>query len=96
MTRTDAVTPTLTVSLPSFGPAPAGGWASLLDLARTLGLEVVAEGIEREGQFEQLRGSCDLGQGYLFARPLRTIEADALVAGATRLGGAAVVGHVGA
>ncbi len=27
--------PTLTVSLPSFGPAPAGGWRSLLDLART-------------------------------------------------------------
>jgi probable F420-dependent oxidoreductase len=29
------VAPTLTVSLPTFGPAPGGGWASLLDLART-------------------------------------------------------------
>jgi probable F420-dependent oxidoreductase len=28
--------PTLTVSLPTFGQAPAGGWRALLDLARTV------------------------------------------------------------
>ena len=43
----------------------------LLDLARTLGLETIAEGIETDAQLGQLRDqNCELGQGYLFARPL--------------------------
>jgi len=40
-------------------------------MARQLGLRVVAEGIEREEQVPLLRSlHCELGQGYLFARPL--------------------------
>lgn len=44
--------------------------AALLALAGDLGLEVVAEGIERPGQADVLRRlGCQYGQGYLFARP---------------------------
>ena len=43
---------------------------SIVYLARSLGLEVVAEGIETEGQAEALRGlGCTRGQGYHFAKP---------------------------
>jgi diguanylate cyclase (GGDEF)-like protein/PAS domain S-box-containing protein len=42
-----------------------------IKLARSLGLGVVAEGIETEAQHAYLReASCELGQGYLFARPM--------------------------
>jgi diguanylate cyclase (GGDEF)-like protein/PAS domain S-box-containing protein len=51
-----------------------------IGLAATLGLETVAEGIERSGQTERLRAlGCRLGQGFLFARPAGANEiADAL------------------
>ncbi len=43
---------------------------STVALGHSLGLEVVAEGIEEPGQLEQLRDlGCDYGQGYLFSRP---------------------------
>jgi len=43
----------------------------IIGIAHTLGLEVVAEGIEYDAQRERLRDlRCDLGQGYLFAKPL--------------------------
>jgi EAL domain-containing protein (putative c-di-GMP-specific phosphodiesterase class I) len=42
----------------------------LVGLARTLGLDVVAEGIETAGQLQYLtRLGCGYGQGYYFARP---------------------------
>ena len=44
--------------------------AAIVALGRTLGLTIVAEGIETPGQLERLRAlGCELGQGYLFARP---------------------------
>ena len=43
---------------------------AILALARSLGLEVVAEGIETEQQLRILRDmGCVYGQGYLFGRP---------------------------
>jgi diguanylate cyclase (GGDEF)-like protein len=42
---------------------------AIVDLAHTLELSVVAEGIETEGQFDFLRAiGCDSGQGFLFGR----------------------------
>ena len=53
----------------------------LLELSRTLGLEVVAEGIETEEQLRGLRAQhCAAGQGYYFARPLDEGAAEALLA----------------
>ncbi|WP_051293605.1 putative bifunctional diguanylate cyclase/phosphodiesterase [Pseudoduganella violaceinigra] len=45
--------------------------ATAVGLARNLGLEIVAEGVEDSVQAAQLRRlGCDLLQGYYFARPL--------------------------
>ena len=45
--------------------------ATIISMARTLGLGSVAEGIEHPSQAEALRLlGCETGQGYLFARPL--------------------------
>ncbi len=52
----------------------------LLELGKTLHLETLAEGIEEDAQRVQLRDEhCDLGQGYLFARPLTLEAAEKLV-----------------
>jgi EAL domain-containing protein (putative c-di-GMP-specific phosphodiesterase class I) len=54
---------------------------AMLELARRLGLHVVAEGIEEPEQLEVLRGEgCELGQGYHLARPLPVAEVTALLA----------------
>jgi hypothetical protein len=43
----------------------------LVNLAPALGLVAIAEGIESPGQLMSLQSfGCDLGQGYLFARPM--------------------------
>jgi EAL domain-containing protein (putative c-di-GMP-specific phosphodiesterase class I) len=57
----------------------------LLDLAKTLGIATVAEGIETVVQRDSLRRQhCDYGQGFLFHRPLGIAEAGALVAAVRR------------
>jgi diguanylate cyclase (GGDEF)-like protein/PAS domain S-box-containing protein len=44
---------------------------AILYLGRSLGLSIIAEGVETEEQAERLRGvSCEEGQGYLFGRPM--------------------------
>jgi EAL domain-containing protein (putative c-di-GMP-specific phosphodiesterase class I) len=44
---------------------------AIVALSRSLGIEIVAEGIETEMQLEFLRGEgCETGQGYLFSMPL--------------------------
>jgi len=49
-----------------------------LTMARQLGLEVVAEGVEDEATLEALRElGCDRAQGFLFARPMHAAELDA-------------------
>lgn len=44
---------------------------ALIDLAKNLGIQTVAEGVETELQaFMLRRRGCDVGQGYHFARPM--------------------------
>ena len=51
----------------------------VIDLAKVLDLRTVAEGIEDEGQAEQLSTLlCDEGQGYFFARPQTAADIKAL------------------
>lgn len=53
---------------------------AVVGLARSMGMDVVAEGIERESQLERLRQmGCEYGQGYLFSRPLPRGEAEAWI-----------------
>lgn len=48
---------------------------TILVIARNLGLECIAEGIESQAQFDCLREhGCSLGQGYHFSPPLREAE----------------------
>lgn len=49
--------------------------AATLALAHNLGLKVVAEGVETQGQSDfLLRHQCDYLQGYLFSKPLPPLE----------------------
>jgi diguanylate cyclase (GGDEF)-like protein len=52
---------------------------AIVDLGASLGLAIIAEGIEQGVQLAQLRRlGCEYGQGYLFARPLTVTQVDAL------------------
>jgi diguanylate cyclase (GGDEF)-like protein/PAS domain S-box-containing protein len=58
---------------------------SVIELARTLGLTVTAEGIETPMQESCLqRLGCDRGQGYLFAKPLPPAEVEVMFAGSVQ------------
>jgi diguanylate cyclase (GGDEF)-like protein/PAS domain S-box-containing protein len=53
---------------------------AIIDLGKMLKMQIVAEGIERPEQLARLRSlSCDLGQGFLFARPLVPEEIDEML-----------------
>jgi EAL domain-containing protein (putative c-di-GMP-specific phosphodiesterase class I) len=55
---------------------------AIVTLSRSLGMEVVAEGIETTEQCEYLKIlECQYGQGYLFSRPLERELASTLIAG---------------
>ncbi len=52
----------------------------VLDIARYLGVPVVAEGVETDEQLELLQGAgCELVQGYYFSRPLPASEFEKLI-----------------
>ena len=51
--------------------------AALLSMAQNLNIEVIAEGIEEIAQLEHLKKSdCQLGQGFLFAKPLNAAQCE--------------------
>lgn len=53
---------------------------SIIAMAKSLDLIIVAEGIETKEQLEYLEKlGCDLGQGYLFCKPLPVNEAEFLL-----------------
>jgi EAL domain-containing protein (putative c-di-GMP-specific phosphodiesterase class I) len=46
---------------------------TILLLARELGIDAIAEGVETKNQLEQLRTlECDFAQGFYFAKPLQS------------------------
>jgi EAL domain-containing protein (putative c-di-GMP-specific phosphodiesterase class I) len=54
---------------------------AIVELAGTLGLLTVAEGIETSEQSRHVAAlGCDLAQGYLFSRPIEADAVSALVA----------------
>ncbi len=54
---------------------------AIIGLARSLGLEVIAEGIEHESQYQRLIDlGCDQGQGFHMSRPLGSQAAETLIA----------------
>jgi diguanylate cyclase (GGDEF)-like protein/PAS domain S-box-containing protein len=54
--------------------------ATIIGLGRTLKLQTVAEGIEQPDQAAILRSlACDVGQGFLFARPLERQDVEDLL-----------------
>ncbi|MDP9344639.1 MAG: EAL domain-containing protein, partial [Actinomycetota bacterium] len=65
--------------------ADSAAVAAVLSLARSLNITAVAEGVETEDQLELLRElSCEVGQGFLFARPQHPDALAAVLARATK------------
>ena len=68
----------------SMGPNGEGSVIvrAIIDLAHNLHLDVIAEGVETDEQWANLRTlGCDYGQGFLFSRPVDAESARALLAG---------------
>jgi len=53
---------------------------SIISLARSLGLSVIAEGVENREQLDRLRDlKCDKAQGFMFSRPVDKSKAIELI-----------------
>ena len=54
---------------------------AIVDIANSLGLGAIAEGVETADQLESLRAlGCDGAQGYFFARPMCATDFEELLA----------------
>ncbi|MCF8099467.1 MAG: EAL domain-containing protein, partial [Desulfarculaceae bacterium] len=59
---------------------------TIINMSRSLGLKVIAEGVEDTDQLRFLRErSCDQMQGFLFSRPLPSDQISNMLASGTRL-----------
>jgi diguanylate cyclase (GGDEF)-like protein len=53
---------------------------TIISLGHTLGMDLIAEGVETQEQADTLRSlNCEFGQGYLWAKPLPASDATALL-----------------
>lgn len=71
----------------SFVDSVGGPWDekelthAILELGRTLDMQVIAEGIERPEQLARLKAlQCDMGQGYYFSEPVSAVVMEQLLA----------------
>ena len=56
--------------------------SAVMDVARKLGIEVVVEGVETEGQLAIYRSiNCSVVQGYLYSRPVMPSEMETMLTG---------------
>ena len=63
-------------------PTSQGILSFIMNLARWMGLDVVAEGVETREQLERLRAiGCDYAQGYYFSKPMPCKDITQLVKG---------------
>ncbi|TAK60469.1 EAL domain-containing protein, partial [Methylobacter sp.] len=54
--------------------------SAIINMAKSLGLQTIAEGVETKGQQAFLREQrCDEMQGYLFSKPVSTMQFEALL-----------------
>src|SRR3989441_220206 len=68
--------------------------AAIVDMAKALGIGVVAEGVEQRGQVRALQAvGCRKAQGFLFARPQSSSALSALLATGSRARRARVSTH---
>ncbi len=70
----------------SIGVSDASVPRAIVGLGRSLGLSVIAEGVETEEQLQLLRDlTCESYQGFLFSRPIPAEQLDPLLAKLTAL-----------
>jgi EAL domain-containing protein (putative c-di-GMP-specific phosphodiesterase class I) len=61
-------------------PDDAAIVASIISLAHSLRLQVIAEGVETAEQLDYLQGNdCDVMQGYHFSRPLPAAQLEQML-----------------
>ena len=59
---------------------------SIVDIGKSLDIEIVAEGVETMEHARMLRDlGCDLLQGYAFAKPMAAEALERFIAGRTKL-----------
>ena len=58
---------------------------AMIGIAESMGMTVIAEGVETQEQLEQLRSlNCGFAQGYLFSKPLKQQSVTQFIASAPR------------
>ncbi len=69
---------------------------SVISLGFSMGMDVVAEGVEQQEEVEELkRLGCTFGQGYLFSRPLPETQVDGFIVSSPWAAGPNVVARSG-
>jgi len=64
----------------AYNPDDAAICVAIISLAQSLGLKIVAEGVETQEQLDFIRQQgCDIYQGYLFSRPLPAGDVEVLL-----------------